>query len=160
MVSSLWVHDTAMLAAILLAAAATAAQPAVCPDPANPCAGFRAHDLSFPLPKDGVARAEVRSAPFYAVVLVSGKRCRLTEPQRREAQAMFPGSKVFSARFGCDDDPENNVSYTNVDPRAGFLAVHAGADRAAAQAMLERVKATGRFPGANIRRMQAVFVHP
>jgi hypothetical protein len=149
-----------MLLGILLAAAATAAPPTVCADPAKPCDGFRANDLSFALPRDGVARGEVRSASFYAVVLVSGKRCSLTEAQRLEAQAMFPGSKVFSARFGCDDDPENNVSYTNVDPEAGFLAVHAGADRPAAQAMLERVKASGRFPGANIRRMQAVFVYP
>ena len=149
-----------MLASILLAAAAATTQPAVCAEPAKPCAGFRAHDLSFELPKDGVARAEVRSAPFYAVVLASGTRCRFTEAQRLEAQALFPGAKVFSARFGCDDDPENNVSYTNVDPKAGFIAVHAGADRAAAQAMLERVKATGRFPGANVREMQAVFVYP
>lgn len=149
-----------MLAAFLLAAAATAAQPAVCADPAKPCAGFRPHDLSFALPKDGVARAEVRSAPFFAVMLASGARCGFKEAQRLEAQALFPEAKVFSARFGCDDDAENNVSYTNVDPKAGFMAVHAGADRAAAQAMLERVKATGRFPGANVRQMQAVFVYP
>jgi len=150
-----------MIAALILAAAAAATPAAVvCADPARPCPGFKPHDLSFPLPRDGVARAEVRSAPFYAVILVSGPRCRIAERERLDAQALFPESKVFSARFGCDDDPENNVSYTNVDPKAGFLAVHAGADRAAAQAMLERVKATGRFPGANIRQMQAVFVYP
>ena len=67
---------------------------------------------------------------------------------------------MFAGRFGCDDDVQNNVSYTNVDPKSGFLAVHAGADRAAGEAMLARVKATGRFPGANVRRMQATFVFP
>jgi hypothetical protein len=140
--------------------AAAVAAPAACADPAKPCPGFRPHDLSFPLPGDGVARAEVRSASFFAVILVSGAPCRVTERERAEAQALFPGSKVFSARFGCDGDVENNVSYTNVDPKAGFLAVHAGADRAAADAMLARVKATGRFPGANVRRMEVVFVYP
>jgi hypothetical protein len=38
--------------------------------------------------------------------------------------------------------------------------VHAGADRKAGDAMLARVKATGRFPGANLRQMQSVFVFP
>ena len=151
----------AVIASILLAAA-LAAEPAtpVCADPARPCPGFKAHDLSFPLPRDGKARAEARSAPFYAVILRSAPRCRIAEAERTEAQRQFPDSKVFNARFGCDDDAENNVSYTNVDPKAGFLAVHAGADRAAGEAMLARVKAAGRYPGANLRRMQAVFVHP
>jgi len=147
-----------MLAALAFAAAAAA--PAVCADPAKPCAGFKPHDLSFALPRDGVPRAEVRSAPFFAVILVSGAPCRVTERERAEAQALFPEAKVFSARFECDGDVENNVTYTNVDPKAGFLAVHAGSDRAAADAMLARVKATGRFQGANVRRMEAVFVYP
>jgi hypothetical protein len=152
----------AVIASILLAAAALAAEPAptVCADPARPCPGFKAHDLSFPLPRDGIARPEVRSAPFYAVILKSGARCRIADSEREDAQRMFAESKVFNARFGCDDDVENNVSYTNVDPKAGFLAVHAGADRAAGEAMLARVKAAGRYSGANLRRMQAVFVFP
>ena len=109
-----------------LAFAAAVAAPPVCPDPAKPCPGFRPHDLSFPLPSDGVARAEVRSAPFFAVILVSGAPCRFTERERAEAQALFPQAKVFNARFGCDGDVENNVSYSGVDPKAGFLAVHGG----------------------------------
>jgi len=145
-----------MIAALIVAAAAV-----VCADPARPCKGFRPHELSFPLPQDGVARAEVRSAPFYAVILVSGPRCRITEGERLDAQALFPESKVFSARFGCEENTDpDNVSYTNVDPQTGFLAVHAGADRKAGDAMLARVKATGRFPGANLRQMQSVFVFP
>src|SRR5690242_20294873 len=154
------VHDNAMLAPILLAAAAAAAASAVCPDPAKPYAGFRARELSFRLANDGVARAEQRSAPFFAVILASGKACAFGERERSEAQALFPDAKVFAARFECDGDVENNVSYTNTDPKAGIIAVHAGADRAAAEAMLARVKATGKFPGANVRRMQVRFVYP
>ena len=150
----------AVLATLAFAAALAAQLSAVCADPARPCPGFKAHDLSFPLPKDGLARAEVRSAPFYAVILKSGARCRIAEAERLEAQKLFPGSKVFNARFGCDEEVENNVSYTNVDPKAGFLAVHAGADKAAGEAMLARVKSLGRYPGANLRQMQAVFVFP
>lgn len=146
----------------LVLAAALAAQPApaVCADPARPCPGFKARDLSFPLPRDGKARAEVRSEPFYAVILKSGARCAIAEGERLEAQKRFPESKVFSARFECDGDAENNVSYTHVDPKAGFLAVHAGPDRAAGDAMLARVRTLGLYPGANLRRMQAVFVFP
>jgi hypothetical protein len=149
-----------MMIVVVTALAIAATLAAVCADPAHPCPGFRAHDLSFPLPRDGVARPEVRSASFYAVILKSGARCRIPESERLEAQKLLPESKVFNARFGCDDDAGNNVSYTNVDPKAGFLAVHAGADRAAGEAMLARVKALGRYPGANLRRMQAVFVFP
>ncbi|HXJ07874.1 MAG TPA: hypothetical protein VNH12_00070 [Burkholderiales bacterium] len=55
---------------------------------------------------------------------------------------------------------ENNVTYSNVNPKVRFLAVYAAQDRAAAEAFLAEVKASGRFPGANLRRMQAVFVSP
>lgn len=133
---------------------------AVCGDPSHPCPGFKANDLSFPLPGDGKARAEARSAPFYAVILKTAARCRLDEAARADAQALFPRNKVFATRFECDDAPENNVTYTNVDAKLGFLAVYAGADRAAAKKILEAVKAGGRFPGANLRRMQVVFVFP
>jgi hypothetical protein len=154
---------TLSLALWLLAPSPARAQaPAgrVCPDPARPCAGFRAHDLSFVLPAGGAARAEDRSPPFYAVVLRSAPRCVLGERERRAAQALFPRSKVFAARFECEGDVENNVTYTGVDGRYGFLAVYAGDTRARAEAALARVKATGRFPGANLRRMQVVRVHP
>ncbi len=152
---------TCATAALLLAAATPAAsQGRVCPDPARPCAGFRAHDLSFVLPAGGPVRPEHRSAPFYAVLLRSSAPCAIPEAERAAAQAAFPRSKVFSARFECGGDVENNVTYTAVDPRVGFLAVYAGETRAAALAFLERVRATGRFPGANLRRMRVVRVTP
>jgi len=132
----------------------------VCPDPAHPCRGFRAHDLSFVLPGDGVASAEARSDSFYAVILRSGAHCSIRERDRVAAQRLFPGRKVFSQRFECDDDVENNVFYTGTRPSLAFLAVYAGATRAQATATLAAVTRTGRFPGANLRRMQVVFVYP
>jgi hypothetical protein len=144
--------------AMSLQAIAAEPEPKVCSDPAQPCGTFKEHDLSFALPADGKPRADVRSAPFFAVILKSGDRCRFSEAERREAQGLFPKNKVFATRFECDDDVENNVTYTGVDPKRGFLAVYAGEDRAAADAFLAKVKAFGRFPGANVRRLQAVFV--
>jgi hypothetical protein len=122
--------------------------------------GFRPHDLSFALPADGAARAEDRGQPVYAVILRTTPRCAISERERLAAQALFPGRKVFATRWECDDDMENNVTYTGVDARYGFLAVYAGASRAQADSALARVRATGRFPGANLRRMQVVRVHP
>jgi hypothetical protein len=133
---------------------------AVCPDPARPSPGFAPHDLSFVLPRDETARADDRSDPFFAVILRSGPRCSISEEQRRAAQLLFARNKVFSQRFECDDDVENDITYTNVSASAVFLAVHAGGTRATADALLARVRATRRFPGANLRRMQVVRVHP
>ena len=147
------------LAAALVAGAAGQAPGRVCPDPARPCPGFKAHDLSFALPADGAARAEDRSAPFYAVILRTAGRCAVGERERLAAQALFPGRKVFATRWECDGDVENNVTYTGVDARYGFLAVYAGESRAQADTALARVRATGRFPGANLRRMRVVQVH-
>lgn len=120
--------------------------------------GFKPHQLPFALPRDGVARAEHRSPPFHAVILRTAAKCSISEDERLEAQRLFPSNKVFSTRFGCED--EETITYGNVDPQWGFLAVHAGAGMAEARKLLERVKATGKFPGANIRRMEAVLVYP
>ena len=150
-------------AALLLALAAPGVQAQtgrVCPNPARPCAGFRANDLSFVLPSDGVARDEVRSAQYFAVVLRSGRHCAIPESARAEAQRLFPGRKVFSQRFECDDDVENNVHYAPVDPQLAFLAVYAGGTRAEANRVLRAVARTGRYPGAYLRRLQVTFVYP
>jgi hypothetical protein len=146
--------------ALLLATFVTAANAQVCGDPQKPCTGFKPNDLSFPLPKDGLARAEAKSSRFYAVMLRTAKRCSILDSERREVQALFPNNKVFHTRFECDGKVENNVTYTNFDDNFAFLAVYAGDERAAADAFLGRVKAMGRFPGANLRRMQVVFVSP
>ena len=132
----------------------------ICPDPARPCRGFKPHDLSFILPRGEVARDEARSNSFYAVILRSGPDCSIPEADRVAAQRLFPGRKVFSQRFECDGDVENNVSYTNVSAHRAFLAVYAGANRQQASATLARVARTGRFPGANLRQMRVVYNYP
>src|SRR5688572_21950238 len=108
----------------------------VCGDPAAPCPGFKPSDLSFPLPSDGKARAEARSAPFFAIILRTAEPCRIKETERLEVQALFPRNKVFTGTFECDGNSENNVTYTNVGAKHGFLAVHAGGNRPAALKLL------------------------
>ena len=157
--------DRVLAVALALALAAfppeaRAEAPKVCFEPARPCAGFKANDLSFPLANDGRARAEQRSAPFFAVILKTAKGCTVKRAEADEIQALFPDRKVFHSRFECDGDVENNVSYSNLDPRAGFIAVYAGEGRAAAGEMLARVKAMKRFPGANLRGMQVIYNSP
>jgi len=107
-----------------------------------------------------LARSEERSLGFYAVILRSVPRCTLAEVERLRLQELFPRRKVFATHFECDGDPENNVTYSGVDATRGFVAVYAGEDRATAQEMLEVVRGTARFPGANLRLMQVILVHP
>jgi hypothetical protein len=145
-----------MTALLWFALAAAAPPPAVCSDPAHPGPGFKPHDLSFALPKDGVPREEIRSAPFYAVILRTLAPCTITEAERAETQKLWAHNKVFATRFQCDGDVENNVGYSGVDPKHGFLAVYAGDIPATARAFLAEVKRTGKFPGANLRKMQVV----
>ena len=154
-----------LVIAIILSLAGTASadtQGKVHPNPANPCSGgdFKPHELCFETPKDGIARAEYLSEPFFAVLLKTAERCTITEEERLQVQGMFPQSKVFSMRFQCDDNIEENISYTNVNDKFGFLAVYAGRTMQEANARLAEVGTTGRFPGANVRRMQARLVYP
>ena len=129
-------------------------------DPARAHPGFKPHELAFTTPRDGMARAEFRSVSFYAVILKTAERCSLKEAERREVQALFPFHKVFFPRAGCDEFPEENITYTNVDPKYGFLAVYAGATESEAREFLKKVNALDRFKGANVRRMQAVLAYP
>lgn len=149
------------LCALVLSGAASADTTGKIHPPTSPvCAAFKPHELCFETPKDEIARAEYYSEPFYAVMLKTIERCSLSEKDRLLTQAMFPRNKVFATRFGCGDDAEENINYTNVSDKFGFIAVYAGpAEEDAAKLMLE-VRATGRFPGANMRKMQAVLVYP
>jgi hypothetical protein len=151
------------LRAVLLLAAAfcsTATGQTIEPDPAKPAPGFKPHQLPFETPKDGVARPEFRSAPFYAVILKTLARCAPVEEERAGIQKLFPKNKVFAPMFGCDAEPEDAVRYTNVNPKVGFIAVYAGQELDEAEDFLETVTILGLFPGANLRRMQAVLVYP
>ena len=130
------------------------------PEPAASCEGFKPHHLCFDVPNDGIARGEYLSEPFYAIILKTTERCSISEKERLQIQELFPRSKVFSESFSCNDNVEEFIRYTNVNDKFGFLAVHAGASVDEANRRLSEVKAMGKFPGANIRKMQAVFVYP
>src|SRR6185503_8774774 len=95
---------------------------------------------------------------FYAVLLKTAPLCSITEKERLDAQASFPREKVFVHQYFCEDFGDK-VTYANVNAKVGFLAVYAGASEAAAKTMLDRVKAGGKFPGANIRRMAVVVTY-
>ncbi len=133
----------------------------VCGDPTLACQTgdltFAPHDLSFRLP----ARAVIwESETFYAVILQSLRAANddcqkfVPEDARQAAQALFPHNKVFTDR-GCGEPGE--TYYTGTQPGARFMAVYAGRTRAEAEQLLAQVKATGKFAGANLRRMSIGF---
>ncbi|MCA1620531.1 MAG: hypothetical protein LC795_14725 [Acidobacteria bacterium] len=134
---------------------------AVCGDPAARCrtsVEFQPHQLPFVVPTDG---AIWETEQFYAVILKSvrdaskGADCDLfiPEAERLAAQALFPRHKVFASR--CFEP--GDLFYTGVAEDTQFMAVYAGRTRAEAQATLAKAKATGQFPGANLRRLRTGF---
>ena len=160
-----------LIVCLLLAASASQAQRGrarrpqpkgvVCGDPTLPCKTgdlqFEPHDLPFRLPPRAVIW---ESESFYAIILQSIKaseeECEkfVPEDERLAAQALFPRHKVFTDR-GCGEPGE--TFYAGKLSSAHFMAVYAGRTRAEANALLARVKATGKFPGANVRRMSIGF---
>jgi hypothetical protein len=161
----------ALLVCLLLAGAGNAQQGGrarqtqrkgrVCGDPTLECKTgnlkFEPHNLPF-----RISEREMiwESEPFYAVILQSMRAadddCEkfVPEAEREAAQALFPRHKVFTDR-GCGEPGE--TYYTGTQPGARFMAVYAGRTRAEANALLARVKATGKFRGANLRRMSIGF---
>ena len=136
-----------------------AKHPAVCGNPQVPCkssATFEANDLPFRLPANAVIWD---TELFYAVMLKSvksrGDNCDVFVPERERlaAQVLFPDHKVFASRCA---EP-GNLYYTNTSANARFMAVYAGTTLSEANRMLATVQATGKFPGASIRRMRAGF---
>ena len=133
----------------------------LCPDPTVACrtsVEFQPYQLPFRVPADA---AIYETEPFYAVVLKSvrdaskGGDCNVFVPEteRLAAQALFPHNKVFASR--CFES--GDLYYTNVAHDRQFMAVYAGHTLAEAKAMLAKVRATGKYPGANLRRMRAGF---
>ena len=130
----------------------------VCGDPAMSCGEanmFQPHDLQFRVPRSAVIW---ESEQFYAVMLKSvraGANCEahIAESERLEAQALFPHHKVFADR--CPEP--GNLYYTGTNSDYRFMAVYAGRTRAEAGRMLSTVRATGKFPTANLRRMRTGF---
>jgi hypothetical protein len=139
----------------------------ICGNPKIQCrttATFQPNDLPFQVPKNSVI---VDTVPFYAIILqsmsVANDNCDVFIPERDRlnAQDLFPEHKVFSSRC---TDPEN-LFYLDLSSRRSrnlsethrIMAVYAGTTLAEANRMLAAVKATGKFPGANVRRMRTGF---
>jgi len=164
-----------IIAGILMTAINTAAQShrpvrhggTICGNPKVSCktsVTFQSNDLPFQVDKNMVI---VDTVPFYAVILksaaVKDDNCDVFIPEsdRLAAQALFPDNKVFSSRC---IDPEN-LFYEEVGTRKPrmlsethrIMAVYAGKTLVEAKKMLEAVKVTGKYPGANIRRLRTGF---
>lgn len=131
----------------------------VCGNPNVTCPSqiqFEPYNLPFRFPQNAVI---YDTELFYAVMLRSvpspSDSCDnfIPEPERLAAQILFTNNKVFSSR--CAEPGQ--VSYTNTNPRAQFMAVYAGLTLAEANRMLATVQATKKFPGASIRRMRAII---
>ncbi len=132
---------------------------AICPDPTVRCrtsVEFAPHQLPFVVPPNA---AIFETEKFYVVILKSvpdkTQDCTgfVQESERLEAQKLFPRNKVFASR--CYEPDE--LYYENIDSEVMFMAVYAGRTRAQAQGMLAKVKATGKFPGAYLKRTSTGF---
>ena len=123
-----------------------------CPSPAT----SEPYDLQFTVPRNSVI---YDTELFYAVMLKSVSSptddCDtfIPETERLAAQKLFPTNKVFTSRCSMP----GYTSYSNTSPNAQFMAVYAGRTQAEADRMLATVKATGKFPGASVRRMRAMM---
>ncbi len=131
----------------------------ICGNPTVLCrtvATFEPNDLPFRVPQNAVI---FDTELFYGIILKTVGRDEtdcdvfVSEAERLRTQALFPDHKVFTSR--CPDAP--GVFYKNTSPKHRFMAVYAGTTVAEVNRMLAAVKATGKFPGANIRRMRTGF---
>jgi hypothetical protein len=138
---------------------ARARKASICGNPLVACkttATFQPNDLPFRVPAHAVI---FDTELFYAVILksvsVTNDDCDvfIPEAERLRTQALFPDHKVFTSRCA---DPEN-LFYTNVSEKHRIMAVYAGTTLAEARRFLDVVKATGKFPGANVRSMRTGF---
>ncbi|MDQ1637714.1 MAG: hypothetical protein QOF62_1053 [Pyrinomonadaceae bacterium] len=132
---------------------------AICGNPKVACktsVTFHSYDLPFRVPAKAVI---LDTELFYAVILKSMRAANdscdvfIPETERLAAQALFPDHKVFASR--CVDAGE--MFYTNVSENQRIMAVYAGPTLAEAKRVLAAVKATGKFPGANLRRVRTGF---
>ena len=60
-------------------------------------------------------------------------------------------------RYFCDDF-NDNVTYTNINEKSGFVAVYAGETEAEARKVLAQAKAAG-YADANLRRLEVILVY-
>jgi len=139
----------------------------ICSNPKIACktgVTFQPNDLPFRVPKEAVIMDTV---PFYAIILksvdVPDDSCEVFIPEsdRLAAQALFPEHKVFSSRCA---EPDNlfyldlsKRKVANVSETHRIMAVYAGQSLVEAKRFLETVKATGKFPDANLGRLRTGF---
>lgn len=135
------------------------ARASICGNPKVPCktsSTFQPNDLPFRIPKNSVI---FDTELFYAIILksvtVDEGDCDVFVPEaeRLAAQQLFPDHKVFTSR--CADI--ENLFYTSVSPKFRIMAVYGGTTLAESKRMLAAVNATGKFPGAYVRRMRTGF---
>ena len=130
----------------------------ICGDPTQVCrtrADFQPYELPFDFGKNNVIS---QSELFYAVIVKSVKlksndsNCEkaITEKERLDAQKLFPRNMVFVMR--CWETGQN--SYTNVVDGVSFMGIYAGQTQKEANAFLSRMKSSGKFTDAAIRRMR------
>ena len=117
---------------------------------------FQAHEIPFEIPRGNQVIFE--SEPFYAIILKSIKlkgtvNCEnaVSENERLEIQSLFPNNKVFALK--CSD--AGDLYYTNIAADINFIAVYAGKSLTEATDFLKTVRATEKYKGANVRKMQA-----
>lgn len=131
----------------------------ICGNPKVACktsVTFQPHDLAFRVPQNAVI---FDTELFYAVILKSVAApeddCNtfVPETERLAAQALFPDRKVFASR--CIEPGE--LFYTNISDKHRIMAVFAGTTLIEANRVLSEVMATGKYAGANIRRMRTGF---
>jgi len=131
----------------------------VCGNPNIACktsVTFHEYDLPFRIPANAVIWD---TELFYAIVLKSVRAAEgdcdtfVPEAERIQVQMLFSDRKVFSSR--CIEPGE--MFYTNISDTHRIMAVYAGTTLAEAKRTLATIRATGKFPGANIRRMRTGF---
>ena len=131
----------------------------ICGNPLVACktsVTFEPHDLQFRVPKNSVI---FDTELFYAVILktiaVADYDCEkfVPETERLTAQTLFPDHKVFSSR--CTEP--GSLFYTTIDDKYRIMAVYGGTTPAESKRVLAAVNATGKFPGAYVRRMRTGF---
>ena len=132
----------------------------ICGNPNLKCVGtedFQPWELTFGIPKNAVI---YESELFYAVILKSVKlknpddcTSAIAETDRLATQALFPNNKIFA--MNCFE--AGGMAYSNTSDNSAFMAVYAGKTLTEANAFLKNVKATGKFSGANLRRMRATI---
>jgi hypothetical protein len=135
----------------------------VCGSPASACDSthtFTPYQLPFVIKEKLVFGKTYKSVPFYAVILKSVKAQSETdcsfvpEVERTAAQSQFSDQKVFASRYSC---PEELVVYENTAQTFNFLAIYAGTTQTAAKRVLDRVKGTGRYPEAYIKKLRVML---